>query len=105
MEETYKPTTLVGDRSKGRRKGSNGGRKERGEEEGGREGGRREEGYVTELTLLYLPQIEREIKICTELTKPSTVTFNMELIKPSTLAVKTDSTKPSTLAVNRVDQA
>ena len=80
-----------------------------------REGGR-EEGYVTELTLLYLVQIEREIKICTELTKPSTLTFNRELIrpstlavktdstKPSTLAVKTDSTKPSTLAVNRVDQ-
>ena len=37
--------------------------------EGRREGGR-EEGYVTELTLLYLVQIEREIKICTELTKP-----------------------------------
>ena len=94
----------MGDRSKGRRKGRNGGRKEKGRGEEEREG-RREEGYVTELTLLYLPQIEREIKICTELTKPSTVTFNMELIKPSTLAVKTDSTKPSTLAVNRVDQA
>ena len=73
-------------------------------EERRREGGR-EEGYVTELTIVSTSDREREIKICTELTNPSTVTFNMELIKPSTLAVKTDSTKPRALAVNRVDQA
>ena len=56
--------------------------------------GGREEGYVTELTLLYLLHIVSDIKVRTELTKPSTVTFNMELTKPS-----------STLAVNRVNQA